>query len=90
VKVNDEVEGQKVFGPTSLVLCEDLGCGEALNVSMVGNDIDWCTGTFEVMSPSLKSFIDSTQLLVIVAFGCFEHSGVKSDQVQLARGGRNG
>jgi len=60
---------------------------------MVGNDINWCTGTFEVMSPSLKSFVDSTQLLVVnivVAFGCLERLGVKSDRVQLAQGGHNG
>ena len=85
--MNDEVESRKVFGPSSLVVCENIGRGEVLKVSMVSNDIDRGTGTFEVMSSSLKSFIDSTQLLVmniIVVFHGLKGLGMKSNQVQLA------
>ena len=58
-KTNNKVEGRKVLGPLSLSTCEDFSCGEVLKVTVISNDVNSRTGTFEVMSPSLKGFVDS-------------------------------
>ena len=37
---------------------EDFGSGKVLKVLMVGNNIDWCTGTLEIVSPMGEGFND--------------------------------
>ena len=54
----DEVEGGKKFRPTGLSMREDFGGGEVLEVLVVGDDIDWCTGTLEIVSPTCEGFND--------------------------------
>ena len=58
-ETDDEVESGKIFGPTCLLTREDFGCGEVLEIPVIGDDIDSVAGTFEVVSPSLESFVDS-------------------------------
>ena len=57
--MDDEVESGKVFGPTCLSTCEDFGYGEVLEIPVIGDYIDGVARTFEVVSPSLESLIDS-------------------------------
>ena len=54
---NDKVEAGKVFQPSCLTTCEDLGHGEVLEVPVVGNDIDWGTRTLKIVPPSFEGFI---------------------------------
>ena len=58
-EMDDEVESRKVFGPSCLLMCEDFGCGEVLEIPVIGDHIDGVARTFKVVSPSLESFIDS-------------------------------
>ena len=58
-KTNNEVEGRKVLGPSSLSMREDFSRGEVLKVSVISDHINSHTGTFEVMSPSLEGIVDS-------------------------------
>ena len=58
-EMDDEVEHGKVFGPTCLSTREDSGCGEVLEIPVIGDHVDGVAGTFEVVSPSLECFIDS-------------------------------
>ena len=57
-ETDDEVECRKIFGPTCLSTREDFGRGEVLEIPVIGDHIDGVAGTFEVMSPSLESFVD--------------------------------
>ena len=59
MEMDDEVESGKVFGPSCLLTCEDFGCGEVLEIPVIGDHVDGVTGTFEVVSPSLECFVDS-------------------------------
>ena len=58
--MNNEVEGRKVLGPSSLSMCEDFSRGEVLKVSVISNNVNSHTGTFKVMLPSLEGLVDST------------------------------
>ena len=40
-------------------MCEDFGCGEVLEIPVIGEHIDGVAGTFEVVSPSFECFVDS-------------------------------
>src|SRR6266481_5141988 len=55
-EANDKVEPGKVFRPSHLATCEDLGCGKVLEVPVVSNDVNGCTGTLKIMSPLGESF----------------------------------
>ena len=35
---------------------EDLGGGKVLKVLVVGNEVDWCTRTLEIVSPMCEGF----------------------------------
>ena len=59
METDDKVESGKIFGPSCLSTCEDFGCGEVLEIPVIGDHIDGVAGTFEVVSPSLDSFVDS-------------------------------
>ena len=59
METDDKVESGKVFGPTCLSTHEDFGCGEVLEIPVIGDHIDGVAGTLEVVSPSLECFIDS-------------------------------
>ena len=37
---------------------EDFGGGKVLEVLVVGNDIDWHTGTLEIVLPTCEGFND--------------------------------
>src|SRR6266481_8275442 len=83
----------KVFRPSCLVTCEDLGHGKILQVLVVSNDINWGTGTFRIMSPLGESFKYREELFVVnmvVAFWLMKHAGMESNWVQLARRCHNG
>ena len=54
----DEVEGGKKFRPTCLSTREDFGGGKVLEVPVVGNNVNWCTGTLEIVSPTCEGFND--------------------------------
>ena len=57
MEMNNKVEARKVFQPSCLMTREDIGCGEVLEVLVVGNNIDWGTGTLNIVLPSLEGFI---------------------------------
>ena len=52
----NKVEGGKEFRPTCLSTCEDFGSGKVLKVLVVGNNIDWCTGTLKIVLPMGEGF----------------------------------
>ena len=37
---------------------EDLGGGKVLEVPVVSDDVNWCTGTLEIVSPTCEGFND--------------------------------
>jgi len=53
---NNEVELQKVFGPTSLSSGEQFCSAEIFQIFVVGGDIYWQGRTLEIVSPTLESF----------------------------------
>ena len=59
METNNEVESREVFRPTCLSMHEDFGCGEVLEIPVIGDHIDGVTGTFEIVSPSFECFVDS-------------------------------
>ena len=72
---------------------EDFGCGEVLEILVIGDHIDGVTGTFEVVSPSFECFVDSEWLFVmniIVAFRGVECTRVEGNWVQLTRRSHDG
>ena len=56
MEADDKVESRKVFRPSCLVTHEDLGCGKVLEVPVVGNYINGCTRTLEIMLPLGEGF----------------------------------
>ena len=51
---------------------------------MVGNDIDWRRGTFEVVAPGAESFVDGEEFLVVdivVQLRRSERTGMERDRV---------
>src|SRR6266481_4749053 len=55
-EANDEVEPGKVFRPSCLTAREDLGRRKILKVPVISDDVNGCTGTLEIMSPSGEGF----------------------------------
>ena len=64
-ETDDEVESGNVFGPLCLSTRGDFGCGEVLEIPVVSDHINGVVGTFEIVLPSFKGFIDSEQLFVM-------------------------
>ena len=56
--MDNEVEGGKKFRPTCLLMREDFGSGKVLEVPVVGDNVDWCTGTLKIVSPMCEGFND--------------------------------
>ena len=54
----DEVEGGKKFCPTCLLTREDFGGRKVLKVPVVSDDINWHTGTLEIVLPMCEGFND--------------------------------
>ena len=46
-------------------MCEGFGHGEVLEILVVGDHINRVAGTFEIMSPLFKHFVDSKHLFVM-------------------------
>ena len=59
METDDEVESGNVFRPLCLSTHEDFGCGEVLKILVISDHIDRVAGTFEVVLPSFKCFVDS-------------------------------
>ena len=59
MEMDDEVESRKVFRPTCLSMREDFGCGEVLEIPVIGDHIDGVAGTFEIVLPLFECFVDS-------------------------------
>ena len=58
-EMDDEVERGKVFGPMCLLTHEDFGCGEVLEIPVIGDHVNGVARTFEVVLPSFECFVDS-------------------------------
>ena len=58
-EMDNEVESGKVFRPMCLLTCEDFGCGEVLEILVIGDHINGVTRTFEIVSPLFECFVDS-------------------------------
>ena len=65
VEVDGKVELGEVLRPAGLMVGQDLGAGEVLQVFVVGDHIDWRGGALKVMSPVLEGLEDGQQLLVM-------------------------
>ena len=59
METDDKVESGKAFGPSCLLTHEDFSHGEVLEIPVIGDHIDGVAGTFKIVLPSFKSFIDS-------------------------------
>ena len=38
---------------------QEFGCGEVFKIPVIGDDIDGCCVTFEVVAPDSEGFVDS-------------------------------
>ena len=57
-EADNKIEGRKKFRPSGLPTGEEFGGRKVFQVLVVGDDIDRSRSSFEVMSPSPKSFED--------------------------------
>ena len=57
-EMDDEVELQQIFGPTDLSSSEEFGGCEIFEIFVVGDDVNWRSRTFEVVSPNFEGFKD--------------------------------
>ena len=64
-EVDGKVELGEVCRPAGLMVGQDLGAGEILQVLVVGDHIDHRGRALEVMSPVLEGLEDGQQLLVM-------------------------
>ena len=83
---NSQIELSKVFGPSRLSASEEFRGREILQVLVVGNNVDWGTGAFEIVMPSSEGLEDGQQLFVVhvvVEFGARESSGMECDRMEL-------
>ena len=65
VETDDHVELGKVFRAMCLPRGEDLGCREVLQVLMVGDNIDRCASSFEVVLPMFEGIVDSREFFIM-------------------------
>ena len=73
----------------SLASREYFGRGEVDEVFVVGDNVNWRSGTFQIVSPRAKSLEDGEKLLivrVIVQLGRGERTRIESDRVNFAIG----
>ena len=66
----------------SLSLGEEFGSTEILQILVVSHNINWSQSSFKVMLPSLESFVDGEEFLVIdvvVELSGGEGAGVESN-----------
>ena len=79
---DNKIKLRKVLGPLCLSPGQYLGSRKILKVFMIYNNINRIGWTFQIVSPNLKSFKDSKQLLimcVIIQLHCSKSMGVKSN-----------
>ena len=65
VKADGEIELGEVLQPVGLMVGQDLGAGEILQVFVVSDHIDQRGRALKVMSPVLEGLEDGQQLLVM-------------------------
>ena len=58
-EMDDQVESGKVFRPMCLLTHEDFGCGEVLEIPVIGDHIGGVAGTFKIVLPLFECFVDS-------------------------------
>ena len=58
METDDEVELGEVFRPPRLAAVQEFGRGKIFKVFVIGDDIDGCHGTFEVVTPDSEGFVD--------------------------------
>src|SRR6266481_7412535 len=93
METDDEVETRKVFRPTCLMACKDLGCGKVLEVLVIGDNVNQDSRALKVMLPMFEGFKNCEELFVVnvvVAFGFVKCSGMECNWVQVASGSHNG
>jgi len=79
---DDKVELGKVVRLPCLSLGQYLGSRKILKVFKIYNNINRINQTFQIVLPSLESFKDSEQFLVVcvvIQLRCSESAGVKSN-----------
>ena len=72
---------------------EDFHCREVLQVVMIGCDVNWGAGPFEVVTPTFEGVVDGCKffiMYVVISFGVFESPGVERDWVVVAVRGSDG
>ena len=92
-EVDGEVELGEVLRPVGLMVGQDLGAGEVLQVLVVGDHINQRGGALEVMSPLLEGLEDGQQLLVmsiIVQLRGGQSPQIVSDRSELRISTNNG
>ena len=57
-EMDDEVKLQQIFRPLDLSSGEEFGSRKIFEIFVVGNDIDWRSQTFEVVSSNFEGFED--------------------------------
>ena len=65
VEADGKVELREVLRPVGLMVGQDLGAGEVLQVFVVSDHIDWRGRALKVMLPVLEGLEDGQQLLVM-------------------------
>jgi len=64
-EVDGEVELGEVLRPAGLMVGQDLGAGEILQILVVGDHIDQSGGALKVVSPVLEGLENGQKLLVM-------------------------
>ena len=75
-----------MLGPSDLTTGKETRGREIFQIFMVSDHINGVRGSFEVMSPNLKSRVDGQEFFVmsvVVQFGWGKGTGVKRDRVDV-------
>ena len=64
-EADDEIELCKILGLAGLATGKNLGHGEALQILMIRDHVDWNTRTFEVVPPNMECFKDCKEFFVM-------------------------
>ena len=74
VEPNDKVELGEILGPPRLPLGQYLGSRKILKVLMIRNNVAGVGQTFQIVPPTLESFKDGKQFLVMCVIVQLHHS----------------
>ena len=85
-ETDDEIKSGEKLGPASLATGKEFSSAEIFQVLVVGDDVDRRRSSLKVVAPSLESFKNCQEFLivdVVVEFGGGKRPGVESDRMNF-------